>query len=48
MSKAKRRYLLALAFWTVCRSCKSAPGHESTECGPCMVKRVDEEREGTT
>lgn len=41
MTKAKRRFLLAVATGTVCDGCRSAPGDEERECGPCRVKRVD-------
>lgn len=44
MTKAKRRFLLALVQDLVCEHCQSAPALRAgyyTECGPCHVKRID-------
>lgn len=46
MTRAKRRYLLALVQGRVCRWCKSAVAawdYRGPECGPCCVKRIDRE-----
>jgi hypothetical protein len=44
MSRAKRRYLLALVEGRVCEGCGSAPCDEyGPECGPCRVRRIDAE-----